>query len=150
MHAIITLIAGILFGAGVTISGMVNPMRVLNFMDVTGTFDPTLIFVMAVGLATTFIGYRVVFKRQQPLYARAFQLPAKRPVDVPLVSGALLFGVGWGLSGFCPGPAVASLVFGYSKSFMFVAAMAAGIMLCRLAQSARAVPATPASPHEAG
>lgn len=127
-------IAGLLFGAGVTISGMVNPMKVLNFLDFTGTWDPTLITVMGGGLVVTFIGYRVIFARQRPLFAAKFNLPATGPIDAKLIGGAVIFGAGWGLTGFCPAPAMASLVFGNSQSFIFVAAMATGALLMRLAQ----------------
>ncbi len=132
MSRIIALIAGLLFGAGVTLSGMVNPMKVLNFMDIAGTWDPTLIFVMGAGLIATFIGYRLIFSRTRPLYEQAFSLPDTNRIDPRLIGGAVLFGTGWGLTGFCPGPAVASLVFGYWQSALFVAAMAAGMLLTRL------------------
>jgi uncharacterized protein len=132
MNRIAALVSGLLFGAGVTLSGMVNPMKVLNFMDIAGNWDPTLIFVMGAGLLVTFIGYRLVFARQHPLFATAFALPAATGVDARLAAGAALFGAGWGLTGFCPGPAVASLVFGYPQSILFVAAMAAGMIAVRL------------------
>lgn len=136
MQRFVTIaVSGLLFGAGVTISGMVNPMKVLNFLDISGSWDPTLIMVMAGGLIATFIGYRVTFARGQPLFAAEFKLPATTPIDAKLIGGAALFGAGWGLAGFCPAPAVASLVFGNSQSFIFVAAMAAGALLMRLAQN---------------
>lgn len=128
MNRIAALISGLLFGAGVTLSGMVNPLKVLNFMDIAGTWDPTLIFVMGAGLIVTFIGYRLVFIRSRPLFEPAFSLPATTRIDQRLIGGAVLFGAGWGLTGFCPGPAVASLVFGYWQSILFVAAMAVGMM----------------------
>ena len=124
-------IAGLLFGAGVTISGMVNPMKVLNFMDIAGQWDPTLLFVMGAGLFVTFIGYRLVLARPKPVFAAAFNLPTSRLIDARLVGGAALFGIGWGLTGFCPGPALASLAFGHWQSFLFVAAMAAGMIVMR-------------------
>ena len=133
MEKFTALIAGLLFGAGVTISGMVNPMKVLNFMDLAGTWDPSLIFVMGAGLMVTLLGYRLVFRRTAPLFARSFLVPASDVLDAKLLGGAVLFGLGWGLSGFCPGPAVASLVFGYPQSFMFVIAMAIGMTLTRMA-----------------
>ena len=132
MDKLAVYIAGLLFGAGVAISGMVNPMKVLNFMDVAGQWDATLIFVMGAALAVTFIGYRMVLARPRPLYAPSFSVPARTRLDGQLIAGAVLFGLGWGLTGFCPGPAVASLVFGYSQSFIFVAAMAAGMMAAAL------------------
>ncbi len=133
MEKFTALIAGLLFGAGVTISGMVNPMKVLNFMDLAGIWDPSLIFVMGAGLMVTLLGYRLVFRRTAPLFARSFLVPASDVLDAKLLGGAVLFGLGWGLSGFCPGPAVASLVFGYPQSFMFVIAMAIGMTLTRMA-----------------
>ncbi len=131
MRGIAVFVAGLLFGLGVTISGMVNPMKVLNFMDVTGIFDPTLIFVMAAGLIVTTIGYRLVLGRARPLFDTRFHVPAFTAIDTRLVAGAALFGLGWGLSGFCPGPAVASLVFGQTESLIFVAAMAIGMVATR-------------------
>jgi uncharacterized protein len=131
MEKLIVLISGVLFGAGVTISGMVNPMKVLNFFDILGTWDPTLILVMGAGLLVALIGYQIIFKREAPLFAPSFQLPMSQDIDAKLLGGAALFGVGWGLSGFCPGPAVASLVFGRTESITFVTAMAAGMMLAK-------------------
>ena len=132
MNRIAVLISGLLFGVGVTLSGMVNPLKVLNFMDIAGTWDPTLIFVIGAGLIVTFIGYRLVFSRSRPLFEPAFSLPSTTLIDRHLVGGAVLFGAGWGLTGFCPGPAVASLVFGSWQSLVFVAAMAAGMMAVKL------------------
>jgi uncharacterized membrane protein YedE/YeeE len=131
MRAILTILSGVLFGLGVTISGMVNPMKVLNFMDINGQFDPTLLFVMGAGLATTLVGYRLILRRKTPFFAERFHMPSLTVIDARLVGGAALFGLGWGLSGFCPGPAVASLVFGTSQSVIFVAAMALGMVAAR-------------------
>ena len=128
MGKLTVFISGLLFGAGVTVSGMVNPMKVLNFMDVSGPWDASLIFVMGAGLIVTLIGYQLIFKRTAPLFEPTFKLPTLQAIDVKLLVGAALFGLGWGLSGFCPGPAVASLVFGRSESVLFVAAMAAGMV----------------------
>ena len=132
MRAILTILSGTLFGLGVTISGMVNPMKVLNFMDISGQFDPTLLFVMGAGLATTLVGYRLILRRKTPFFAERFHMPSLTVIDARLVGGAALFGLGWGLSGFCPGPAVASLVFGTTQSVIFVAAMALGMVAARL------------------
>lgn len=132
MNRIAVLISGLLFGAGLTISGMVNPMKILNFLDLSGNFDPTLIFVMGGGLLVTMIGYQILFRQPKPLFADQFQIPTLKQIDLRLVGGAVLFGIGWGLSGFCPGPAIASLVFGHVESFVFVAAMAIGMLLTRL------------------
>ena len=132
MQKFFVLISGLLFGAGLTISGMVNPAKILNFLDVSGQFDATLIFVMGAGLIVATIGYQLIFKRAKPFFDTKFHLPTSDVIDVKLIGGAALFGMGWGLSGFCPGPALASLVFGYQQSFIFVAAMIAGTVLARL------------------
>nr|WP_286902886.1 DUF6691 family protein [Halomonas sp. UBA3173] len=101
--------AGLLFGIGLAVSGMTDPARVVGFLDVAGAWDPTLMFVLGGAVITTFIGYRLVFKRSTPLLGGVFQLPTKRELDAKLLGGAALFGIGWGLSGYCPGPAIASL-----------------------------------------
>jgi uncharacterized protein len=131
MEKLTAAISGLLFGAGLTISGMVNPMKVLNFLDLFGTHDFTLIFVMGGGLLTALIGYQLLFKRGKPLFANRFDLPRLNLIDTKLVGGAALFGLGWGISGICPGPAIAGLVFGNSLSFIFVGAMAVGIITAR-------------------
>ena len=141
MDRITALLSGLVFGAGLALSGMVNPMKVQNFLDLFGTWDPTLVFVMGAGLAVTCIGYRLVLARPRPLFAPDFSLPRAQAIDGRLVTGAALFGAGWGLTGFCPGPAIASLVFGYWPSVLFVAAMAAGMLLVRLLHR----PASPAA-----
>ncbi|AQU83026.1 MAG: YeeE/YedE family protein [Halomonas sp.] len=102
-------IAGLLFGLGLAVSGMTDPARVLGFLDITGAWDPTLMFVLGGAVITTFIGYRLVYVRGGPLFGNGFQLPSKQELDVKLLGGAALFGIGWGLSGYCPGPAIASL-----------------------------------------
>ena len=137
MEKISASIAGLLFGAGLAISGMVNPMKVLNFLDIFGTHDFTLVFVMGGGLITAMIGYQLLFKRGKPFFADRFDLPGTTLIDAKLVGGAALFGLGWGISGVCPGPAIAGLVFGNSLSFIFVIAMAAGILAARFATNAR-------------
>lgn len=101
--------AGLLFGLGLAVSGMTDPARVVGFLDVAGAWDPTLMFVLGGAVITTFIGYRLVFKRPAPLLGSVFQLPTKRELDAKLLGGAALFGIGWGLSGYCPGPAIASI-----------------------------------------
>ena len=104
MSVIFSLLAGVIFGAGLTLSDMVNPARVLNFLDVAGSWDPTLIFVMAGGLAVTTLGYKLILRRSSPVADDRFHLPTRRQIDLPLVGGAALFGVGWGLAGILPGP----------------------------------------------
>lgn len=137
MERISAAIAGLLFGAGLAISGMVNPMKVLNFLDIFGTADLTLIFVMGGGLLTALIGFQLLFKRGKPFFVDRFDLPESNHIDTKLIAGAILFGIGWGISGVCPGPAIAGLVFGNSLSFVFVLAMAAGILIARFATNAR-------------
>lgn len=102
-------LAGLLFGLGLAISGMTDPARVLGFLDVAGAWDPSLMFVLGGAVVTTFIGYRLVYARGTPLFSNAFQLPSKQDLDAKLLGGAALFGIGWGLSGYCPGPAIASV-----------------------------------------
>ncbi len=128
MPLIIALCAGVVFGAGLTISDMINPARVLNFLDLAGTWDPSLIFVMIGALAVTAIGYRFAQARSAPFFAKTFDAPAPRTVDARLVAGAIIFGIGWGLAGVCPGPAVTALVSLEPKMFVFVAAMVAGML----------------------
>ncbi|MCA1771488.1 MAG: YeeE/YedE family protein [Halomonas sp.] len=102
-------LAGLVFSLGLAVSGMTDPARVVGFLDVAGNWDPTLMFVLGGAVVTTFIGYRWVLKQPAPLLAGRFQLPSKQDLDAKLLGGAALFGVGWGLSGYCPGPAIASL-----------------------------------------
>lgn len=124
-------IAGLLFGLGLAISGMTDPARVLGFLDLFGAWDPTLMFVLGGAVATTFIGYRLVFKRTAPIYGEAFQLPTRQDLDGRLIGGAALFGIGWGLSGYCPGPAIASIA-GLSMPLVaMLIAMVAGWYVAR-------------------
>lgn len=139
MEKLTSAIAGLLFGAGLAISGMVNPMKVLNFLDLFGSPDFTLIFVMGGGLLTTLIGYQLIFRRSKPFLTDHFDLPDTNYIDKKLIGGAALFGLGWGISGVCPGPAIAGLVFGNSLSFIFVIALAVGILAAKFASTARSV-----------
>lgn len=120
---------GLVFGTGIVISGMANPAKVLNFFDVFGTWDPSLLLVMGSALAVTFIGYRFVLRRPAPVFDRKFHLPTKRDLDVPLIAGSALFGIGWGIAGFCPGGAIPALGSGEPSPLIFVAAMIGGILL---------------------
>ncbi|RUX04154.1 YeeE/YedE family protein [Mesorhizobium sp. M8A.F.Ca.ET.059.01.1.1] len=136
------LIGGI-FGLGIAVSGMINPAKVLNFFDIAGTWDPSLIFVMGGGLAVAFIGYRLVFGRcKAPVFETEFALPTKRVIDLELVGGAAVFGIGWGIAGFCPGGAIPALGLGYSQTPIFVASVIAGIVVARFARARIAQPAT--------
>ncbi|MGE0733240.1 MAG: DUF6691 family protein [Alphaproteobacteria bacterium] len=126
------LIAGLVFGIGLALSSMLDPAVVLGFLDVAGRWNPTLAFVMGGALAVTLVGYRLVLQRARPLWAKSFDLPAKRRIDAALVGGSALFGVGWGLTGYCPGPGIASLGGGRIDLFVFLAAMLAGMIAVRL------------------
>ena len=129
MRMIVALFSGALFGLGLAVSGMMNPAKVIGFLDLAGEWDPTLAFVMGGALLVTIPAFRLILGRQRPILAGDFALPAKSTLDARLLGGAALFGVGWGLSGFCPGPAVAALVTGLTPVFAFVAAMLAGMVL---------------------
>ena len=129
MRLIVALVSGALFGLGLAVSGMMNPAKVIGFLDLAGEWDPTLAFVMGGALLVTIPAFRLILGRQRPILAGDFALPAKSTLDARLLGGAALFGVGWGLSGFCPGPAVAALVTGLAPVFAFVAAMMAGMVL---------------------
>ena len=120
---------GTIFGLGLAISGMMNPARVIGFLDVAGNWDPTLAFVMVGALLLAVPAYRLILGRGHPALAGGFSLPSKTRLDTPLILGSALFGVGWGLVGFCPGPAVTAVVTGPPAVLGFVAAMLAGMAL---------------------
>ena len=124
-------IVGLVFGLGIAISGMINPAKVLNFFDLFGTWDPSLVFVMGGALVTTFIGYRIVWRRPAPMLEGAFQLPTNAKLDARLIGGSAVFGLGWGIAGFCPGAALPALGTGQAGVFAFVAALLAGIWAAR-------------------
>ena len=127
---IVALVAGMLFGVGLAVSGMVNPAKVVGFLDVAGgEWDPTLIFVMGGALLVTVPAFRMILRRPRPILAAEFALPTKSALDGRLLGGAALFGVGWGLSGFCPGPAVVAMVTGLVAVFAFVGAMVVGMAI---------------------
>ena len=109
MYNLITLLSGIVFGLGLSLSRMMDPNKVISFLDVTGNWDPSLAFVMMGALAVTFISFRWVLKRSVPLLESGFHISKRTEIDKSLLGGAALFGIGWGMSGYCPGPAVASL-----------------------------------------
>lgn len=131
MPVFAALLAGLIFGAGIALSGMINPAKVLNFFDLAGQWDPSLIFVMAGALVVTFIGYRIVWRRSAPLFDIRFHLPTRHDLDPALIGGAAVFGIGWGIAGFCPGGAIPALGLGRIDAVIFVAAMVAGIALAR-------------------
>lgn len=132
MPLLAALLSGLLFGLGLTVSGMVNPAKVLGFLDFAGHWDPSLALVMAAAIPVAALGFAVGHRRKAPLCAPAFAGPPKARVDTRLVTGAVLFGIGWGLAGFCPGPALASMGFGGWRVLVFVAAMLAGMAAFRI------------------
>ena len=132
MQHLTALLSGLLFGAGLTISGMVNPAKVLNFLDFAGPFDGTMPFVFAGGLCVAMVGYYFTFKRKAPLFADRFHLPTVFAIDARLLAGAVLFGIGWGLTGYCPGPVIASLAYFQPISLIFLVALAMGARLAKL------------------
>jgi uncharacterized membrane protein YedE/YeeE len=123
------LASGLVFGLGLAVSGMMNPAKVIGFLDVAGDWDPTLAFVMVGALLVAVPAYRLIPKRGRPVLEEDFSLPKKKDIDASLIWGSALFGVGWGLVGFCPGPAVAALGTGLAPVFAFVAAMLAGMAI---------------------
>ena len=131
MRILAALLIGLIFGLGIAISGMGNPAKVINFFDVAGAWDPSLALVMAAALAVTIPGYALVFRRPKPVIDAAFSLPKSKVIDARLIGGAAVFGVGWGMSGFCPGGALPMIGTGEASVFLFLAAMAAGMILAR-------------------
>ena len=131
MRFLTALLAGLLFGTGITFSGMANPAKVLNFFDLAGTWDPSLAFVMGGALLTTAIGYRLVLRRPHPMFAGRFVLPTRRDLDPRLIGGAATFGVGWGIAGFCPGGALPVIGTLMPQVLIFVLAVGVGIALAR-------------------
>jgi len=125
------LIAGAVFGLGLAVSGLANPDKVLQFLTLSSNWSPALLFTMAAGIIVTFFGYRLVLHRN-PVLASEFQLPTKTSLDKQLLVGAAIFGIGWGLAGFCPGPAIVGLTTGMTEPVIFVLAMLAGSQLQRV------------------
>lgn len=138
-HVLAGLAAGILFGGGLALAGMTDPAIVLGFLDVAGNWNPTLAFVMGGALAVTFVGYRLVWRRSAPVWAPRFHLPTVIGIDAPLLGGAALFGIGWGLAGWCPGPAIASLSAASIPLGLFLLAMVAGLGAVRAWRSGAAL-----------
>lgn len=126
MSNLMALLSGLLLGSGLVISGMTDPHRVVGFLNVTGDWDPTLMAVLGSAVLTTFIGFRLLRGRTRPWLSEVFEWPARRDIDRPLVIGASLFGIGWGLSGYCPGPALVALNSGDGSVWGLVMTMALG------------------------
>jgi uncharacterized membrane protein YedE/YeeE len=128
-NQIIALVSGILFGAGLALSHMINPNKVLNFLDVTGHWDPSLLFVMIGALSVAIIAFRFILKRPSPLWSTSFQLPQKTSLDFKLIAGAAIFGIGWGMTGYCPGPSVTGLSLFSLESVIMVLAIYSGFFV---------------------
>lgn len=131
MQAVATWLTGLIFGIGIAVSGMMNPAKVLNFFDIAGSWDPSLAFVMGGAVTVTALGYRLVLRRPAPVFARSFALPSARQIDMRLIGGAAIFGIGWGIAGFCPGGALPALGTLTPAVFVFVGALVAGMALAR-------------------
>ena len=136
------LLIGTVFGLGIAISGMANPAKVLNFFDIAGTWDPSLLLVMCSAMFTAMIGYYVIFKRAAPVFDDVFHLPTLRVIDAKLLLGSAAFGIGWGITGFCPGGAIPAIGTGRPEVFIFMAAMIVGIVVARYLQTHQAKTAT--------
>ncbi|MBE7244970.1 MAG: YeeE/YedE family protein [Actinomycetospora chiangmaiensis] len=135
-RVVAALASGLIFGLGLALSGMLDPARVRGFLDVAGAWDPSLVFVLGGAVTVSALGTLASRRRAGPVLGARFDWPAKRRIDAPLIGGAALFGIGWGLSGFCPGPAVAALSTGATPVLVFAAAMLAGMALHDLGRGA--------------
>ncbi len=136
-NAAVSFAVGLTFAIGLGISGMTQPAKVVGFLDVTGAWDPSLAFVMIGAIAVHLMAYRLVPRMAKPLFRPQFGIPTRRDIDGRLVGGAVLFGAGWGIGGFCPGPALVSLTGGMSAALIFGAAMIAGMGLFQILDAAR-------------
>jgi hypothetical protein len=141
MQALFAFIAGLVFGIGLLVSGMANPAKVLGFLDLAGRWDPSLALVMAGAIGVGVFGFGLAARRNETFLDMPLPQPPSREIDRRLVLGSLVFGVGWGLAGFCPGPALVALGAGYSKALVFVAAMVGGMFVFELIEKARVRPA---------
>lgn len=128
-------LAGMLFAGGLALSGMINPEKVVNFLDIFGTWDPSLAFVLGGAVIVAGTGYRFVLKQGRPMFEASFSIPGRTEIDRDLVLGAALFGIGWGMVGLCPGPAIAALPVAPLKAPIFVAGMIGGMVLARMRKS---------------
>lgn len=131
MKTISAFIAGAIFSIGLTVSGMSNPENVIGFLDIAGNWNPSLMLVLFAAVVVTGIGYRLAWKRAQPLFDEDFFVPTSRILDGRLMTGSAIFGIGWGLVGLCPGPALSSVVSGNSSIYVFIAAMIGGMIMQR-------------------
>ena len=137
MKFVFALFTGVIFGTGIALSGMMDPAKVLNFFDLAGSWDASLAFVMGGALLVAAIGYRLAWRRNAPLFGGRFQVPTGTDIDMKLVGGSALFGIGWGIGGFCPGPAWTALVLGAPGTLVFLPMMLAGMVIATLAANRR-------------
>ncbi len=137
MSLLAAFAAGLIFGAGLLLSGMTDPGKVIGFLDVTGTWDPSLAFVMGGAILVGFFAFQLAGRRAKNFLGSAMHLPTRRDIDSRLVGGSVLFGIGWGLAGFCPGPALVSFASGQVKAAVFVAAMLGGMLIYAAAERSR-------------
>lgn len=137
MNLFFSLLAGVIFGIGLLVSGMANPARVIGFLDITRVWDPSLAFVMGGAISVGFLAFRSVKHRTHSLCGGTINLPTSKQIDKRLIGGAILFGIGWGLAGICPGPGLVLLGAGVGKGLIFVGAMIAGMLLFERLESAR-------------
>lgn len=140
MIVLSSLLAGLVFGLGLIVSGMANPAKVLGFLDLAGAWDPSLVLVMGGAIAVGFFAFRAAQKRSRSLLGAEIKLPGAGPIDRKLVVGSVLFGMGWGLAGFCPGPGLVALGMGEPKAAVFVIAMLAGMVIFELIEKRRVRP----------
>ncbi len=131
-NGVASLIVGFIFALGLGISGMTQPQKVIGFLDIFGNWDPSLMFVMAGAIIVHFVSFKLIRKRQSPLFSSEWHIPTKTEITPSLIIGSVLFGIGWGLAGLCPGPAVTSLASLETKSFVFVISMVLGMFLFKL------------------
>lgn len=142
MHFFSTLVAGLLFGTGLILSGMANPAKVQNFLDLFGTWDPSLAFVMGGAILVTMPGFWLAQKRAKPFFHDVFHLPTRTDFDARLILGSATFGVGWGLGGLCPGPALTALPLASTGTSIFVLSMLAGMVIAKYVTGPRLKPQT--------
>jgi uncharacterized protein len=132
MSIIVQFFIGLLFGTGLVVAGMSDPAKVLNFLDVRRSWDPSLAFVMGGAVIVTFIGYRLAWKRPRPIFDPYFHIPGNKVIDAKLIVGSAIFGAGWGIGGLCPGPAFTALGTGKASAIIFVVAMCVGMVAARM------------------
>lgn len=138
MQIFIALLAGLLFGIGMIVAGMTDPSKVIGFLNITGVWNPSLAFVMVGGIAIATLAFRFAATKTQSFFGSAFRIPTATQINWRLILGGLIFGIGWGLAGYCPGPALASIVTGGSKPLVFAAAMLGGMAIFELLEFTRA------------